>query len=126
MISLPQLNLQTLRKLVIVSVAMFGFGFALIPFYQKICEVSGVNSVMKKDEVVNTQVDAARVVTIDFDSNLRSSLPWSFRPLETSLRVHPGELTTVMYEIRNTSARAITGQAIPSRSEEHTSELQSH
>jgi cytochrome c oxidase assembly protein subunit 11 len=114
MISLPQLNLQTLRKLVIVSVAMFGFGFALIPFYQKICEVTGVNSVLKKDEVVNTQVDAARVVTIEFDSNLRSSLPWTFRPLETSLRVHPGELATVMYEIRNTSARAITGQAIPS------------
>jgi len=114
MISLPQLNLQTLRKLVIVSVAMFGFGFALIPFYQKICEVTGVNNVLKADVVENTQVDPARLVTIEFDSNLSGKLPWTFKPLQTSVRVHPGELTTVMYEIRNTAQRPVTGQAIPS------------
>jgi cytochrome c oxidase assembly protein subunit 11 len=109
-----QSNRLTMRKLVIVAVAMFGFGFALVPFYQKICEVTGINNVIKADEVANTQVDAARFVTIEFDSNLRSKLPWSFRPLQTNARVHPGELATVMYEIRNNSDRAVTGQAIPS------------
>ena len=73
--SLSQANLQTMRKLFIVSVAMFGFGFALIPFYQKICEVTGVNLLLKPAEITNTQVDTARFVTIEFDSNLRSSLP---------------------------------------------------
>lgn len=114
MVNLSQINQHTMRKLLVVSVAMFGFGFALIPFYQKICEVTGVNRLFKADEVANTQVDAARFVTIEFDSNLRSELPWSFRPLQTSVRIHPGELTTVVYEVRNTSTRAITGQAIPS------------
>jgi cytochrome c oxidase assembly protein subunit 11 len=114
MINILQLNLSTMRKLFVVSVAMFGFGFALVPFYQKICEVTGVNRLLKADEVTNTQVDAARFVTIEFDSNLRTALPWTFRPLQTSVRIHPGELTTVVYEIRNTSDRAITGQAIPS------------
>ena len=114
MTTLAQSNLLTLRKLLVVAVAMFGFGFALVPFYQKICEVTGVNSVIKADVVTNTQVDAARFVTIEFDSNLRSELPWTFRPLQASVRVHPGELTTVHYEIRNTSSRAVTGQAIPS------------
>lgn len=114
MINLLQINLQTMRKLFIVSVAMFGFGFALIPFYQKICEVTGINRLIKPDVVANTQVDLARLVTIELDSNLRSDLPWTFRPLQTSVRVHPGELTTITYEIRNTSNRAITGQAIPS------------
>jgi cytochrome c oxidase assembly protein subunit 11 len=114
MISLPQMNLVTMRKLFIVSVAMFGFGFALVPFYQKICEVTGVNRLLKPDAVANTQVDFARSVTIEFDSNLRSELPWTFRPLQTSVRIHPGELVTIMYEIRNNSTRAITGQAIPS------------
>ena len=109
-----QSNLLTMRKLLVVAVAMFGFGFALVPFYQKICEVTGVNSLLKPDEVANTQVDAARFVTIEFDSNLRSNLPWTFRPLQTSVRIHPGELATVMYEIRNNSDRAVTGQAIPS------------
>jgi cytochrome c oxidase assembly protein subunit 11 len=114
MVTQAQSNLLTMRKLLIVAVAMFGFGFALVPFYQKICEVTGINSVIKPDEITNTQLDAARLVTIEFDSNLRSNLPWTFRPLQTSARIHPGELTTVMYEIRNNSDRAVTGQAIPS------------
>jgi cytochrome c oxidase assembly protein subunit 11 len=114
MVTQTQSNLLTMRKLTIVAVAMFGFGFALIPFYQKICEVTGVNNVLKADTVENTQVDAARSVTIEFDSNLSGKLPWTFRPLQSNVRVHPGELTTVMYEIRNTSDRAITGQAVPS------------
>jgi cytochrome c oxidase assembly protein subunit 11 len=114
MVTQAQSKLLTMRKLLIVAVAMFGFGYALVPFYLKICEVTGVNSVMKADEVANTQIDMARFVTIEFDSNLRSNLPWTFRPLQTNVRIHPGELTTVMYEIRNNSGRAVTGQAIPS------------
>ena len=114
MVTQAQSNLLTMRKLFVVAVAMFGFGYALVPFYQKICEVTGINSLLKPDEVTNTQVDAARFVTIEFDSNLRSKLPWTFRPLQTSVRIHPGELATVMYEIRNNSDRAVTGQAIPS------------
>ena len=114
MVNHTQINLSTMRKLVVIAVAMFGFGFALVPFYKKICEVTGINSVIKADAVANTQIDAARLVTIEFDSNLRSNLPWTFRPLLASVRVHPGELATVTYEIRNNSDHAITGQAIPS------------
>ena len=114
MVTQAQSNLLTMRKLLVVAVAMFGFGFALVPFYQKICEVTGINSLLKPDEVTNTQVDPARFVTVEFDYNLRSNLPWTFRPLQTSVRIHPGELATVMYEIRNNSDRAVTGQAIPS------------
>ena len=114
MVTQAQSNLLTMRKLVVVAVAMFGFGYALVPFYQKICEVTGINRLFKPDEISNTQIDPARLVTIEFDSNLRSNLPWTFRPLEISTRVHPGELMTVVYEIKNTSNRAVTGQAIPS------------
>ncbi len=109
-----QSNLLTMRKLFVVAVAMFGFGFAMIPFYKKICEVTGVNNVLKADTVENTQIDTARFVTIEFDSNLSGKLPWTFRPLQSSVRIHPGEMTTVMYEIRNTADRAVTGQAVPS------------
>jgi cytochrome c oxidase assembly protein subunit 11 len=107
-------NALMMRKLLVVACAMFGFGFALVPFYNKICEVTGINNVIKRDEVGNTQVDAARTVTLEFDTNLRSELPWTFKPMEKSMRLHPGELKQVMFEIRNNSNRAITGQAIPS------------
>lgn len=114
MVVSPQANLTTLRKLLVVAVAMFGFGFALVPFYKKICEVTGVNNVLKADEIANTQVDAARWLTVEFDANVRTDLPWTFRSLEKSVRFHPGELMQVTFEIRNNSSRAITGQAIPS------------
>jgi len=107
-------NAMMLRKLLVVACAMFGFGFALVPFYNKICEVTGINNVIKRDEVSNTQVDAARTVTLEFDANLRSGLPWTFKPLEKSMRLHPGELRQAMFEIRNNSDRPVTGQAIPS------------
>lgn len=103
-----------MRKLLVVACVMFGFGFALVPFYKKICEVTGVNNVLRADEVANTQVDAARWLTVEFDTNVRDNLPWTFRPIEKSVRFHPGQLMQVDFEIRNNSNRAITGQAIPS------------
>ncbi len=114
MVSHAHANQQTLMKLLVIAVAMFGFGFALVPFYRAICDALGLNSVVKADRVANTQVDASRFVTIEFDTNLRSNLPWTFAALEKSVRIHPGALTQVMFEVRNQSDRPVTGQAIPS------------
>ena len=112
---MTQENLQNrlvLKKLLFVTVLMFIFGYALIPFYKKICEVTGIN----KDKVVvsNTQVDPARWVTIEFDANIGAKLPWKFEPQTTSLRLHPGEMKQVMYRVVNLTDRTIVGQAIPS------------
>jgi len=63
--------------------------------------------------VANTQVDLSRTVTIEFDSNTHN-LPWRFRPLQNYVKVHPGELTTVEYEIVNVREAPVTGQAVPS------------
>jgi cytochrome c oxidase assembly protein subunit 11 len=106
-------NRTLLFKLAPVAVAMFGFGSALVPFYEKICEVTGLRDIARADTVANTQVDLTRAVRIEFDSNVRK-LPWTFRPLQPILEVHPGELTQAMFEIVNTTDRAMTGQAIPS------------
>jgi cytochrome c oxidase assembly protein subunit 11 len=60
----------------------------------------------------NTQVDASRTITVEFDANSRG--PWEFKPAQRSLQVHPGELATVMYEFQNTQNRSMSAQAIPS------------
>lgn len=107
-------NRAMLKRLAFMAVVMFGFGFALVPFYQKICEVTGLNNLAQPDEApVNTQVDRSRLLTIEFDANTRD-LPWEFRPLTRSLRAHPGELVQVVYEVRNRSTAPIVGQAVPS------------
>lgn len=107
-------NAVTMRKLLVVALVMFGFGFAMVPFYKKLCEVTGLNSIVKPDTVTNTQVDTGRSLTMEFDVNVRSDLPWTFRAIQKSVRFHPGELVQVEFEVRNNSDRPLTGQAIPS------------
>ncbi|HCY62150.1 MAG TPA: cytochrome c oxidase assembly protein [Oxalobacteraceae bacterium] len=111
-----KLNARMLGKLLVVAVMMFGFGYALIPVYKKICEITGINILTPKDatveEVANTQVDKSRTITIEFDGNAQG--PWRFRPTVASMQVHPGEMAQVVYEVVNTQPRAIDAQAIPS------------
>ena len=106
-------NKLLLRKLVVIAVAMFGFGFALVPIYKKICQAAGIYDIQKADVVSNTQVDTSRTLTIQFDANMRD-LPWTFRPLQKSVQAHPGELVHVVYEVTNTTDIDRLGQAIPS------------
>ena len=106
-------NRTLFAKLVVVVVAMFGFGYLLVPFYEKICEVTGLRNIDAADAVTNTQVDATRSVHIEFDTNLRN-LPWQFRALQLTADVHPGQVTQAMFEVVNLTDRPITGQAIPS------------
>ena len=107
-------NRLMLKKLVTVVVVMFAFGFALVPFYEKICQATGIRNLLQPDQgtPANTQVDASRTVTIEFDANIRD-LPWQFKPEQLSIKAHPGELVQVNYDIANTTGREIVGQAVP-------------
>jgi cytochrome c oxidase assembly protein subunit 11 len=115
-------NWHMLGKLGVVVGLMFAFGYALVPIYNSICTALGINvlSVAELDgqggkqasATQNTQVDTSRTITIEFDANSRG--PWEFKPEKRSVSVHPGELTTVMYEFRNTQNRTMAAQAIPS------------
>ena len=107
-------NRVMLMKLLVVAVLMGGFGYALVPLYKTICEITGINQLVKADaRPANSQIDTSRKVTIEFDAN-SNNLPWRFRPLTGSMEVHPGELVQVMYEVTNARDQPMTGQAIPS------------
>ena len=113
-------NARMLGKLAIVAAGMFGFGYAMIPLYKQICELTGVNVLAVGEREVpggsnakaNSQVDLTRTITVEFDANARG--PWEFRPAVRSVQVHPGELATVMYEFQNVQNRRMSAQAIPS------------
>ena len=113
-----QSNRRLVTRLAVVVVMMFGFGYALVPFYDQICRATGLRDLAIADTAVNTQVDATRTVRIEFDSNVRN-LPWTFKPQEPIVNVHPGEVRQVVYEVVNTTNRTITGQAIPSYGPQH-------
>jgi cytochrome c oxidase assembly protein subunit 11 len=118
-------NRRMLTKLLVVAAVMFGFGYSLVPMYRAICEALGINVLTlveqrsagggwftPKGQAVNTQVDTTRTITVEFDANVRG--PWDFKPAVRSVQVHPGELTTVMYEFTNIQNRTMAAQAIPS------------
>jgi cytochrome c oxidase assembly protein subunit 11 len=114
-------NMTMAGKLVVITIAMLGFGYALGPIYTAICEITGINILalgernntgVDVDKVANTQVDRSRTITVEFDANSRG--PWEFKPAQRSMQVHPGELVTVMYEFQNVQNRRMAAQAIPS------------
>ncbi len=108
-------------KLTVIAVVMLAFGYALGPIYNAICEMTGINVLALGErnttgvdvtKVVNSQVDRSRTITVEFDANSRG--PWEFKPAQRSLQVHPGEMTTVVYEFQNVQNRRMAAQAIPS------------
>ncbi|MDI1269883.1 MAG: cytochrome c oxidase assembly protein [Polaromonas sp.] len=114
-------NFRMVGKLGVIVLGMFAFGYALVPIYKAICEMTGINILALGDRQIpgatsnlsaNTQVDTSRSITVEFDANARG--PWMFKPAQRSLQVHPGELMTVMYEFQNVQNRTMSAQAIPS------------
>lgn len=115
-------NQKLFSKLAAIAIGMFGFGYALVPFYYEICAAWGVNSLGEvRAEPLNTQVDKTRTITVELDANSHG-LPWRFKPLVNHIEVHPGEVATVEYEVVNQRGEAITGQAVPSYGPERAAE----
>ena len=124
--SIRNANIRMVGKLAVVTAGMFAFGYALVPIYNAICEMTGINILSLSERQVpgngsagpnaklpaNTQVDLSRTITVEFDANARG--PWEFKPAQRSIKVHPGELATVMYEFQNVQNRRMAAQAIPS------------
>lgn len=108
-------NKRMMRKLLFVVVVMLGFGFLLVPFYNKLCEATGIQGTRTElPAPLNTQVDTSRWVTVEFDANTSGELPWRFEALQQKIRVHPGALTQVFYKVANTASMPQEGQAVPS------------
>lgn len=110
-------NWSMFGKLALFATMMFGFGWAMIPLYNAICEATGLRVLTQRDDGAqeiarNSQVDTTRTIIVEFDAN--SHGPWRFKPQVRSVQAHPGELVTVEYELENLVEHTVAGQAIPS------------
>lgn len=105
----------TIRLLVVV-VAMFGFGFALVPLYDVFCDITGINGKTENQAAVwkDVSVDESRTVTVEFITRTNTGMPWEFRAETKRVEVHPGEVNTVSFYVRNPAGSEIIAQAIPS------------
>lgn len=109
---------RQLLQLGLVVGGMFAFGFAMVPLYDVICDITGLNgrssTVSQKSEVVNQTVDTDRVVTVEFTTTVNGRADWTFGSEQRRVKVHPGALTLVHFNAKNLQGRDVVGQAVPS------------
>jgi cytochrome c oxidase assembly protein subunit 11 len=94
--------------------AMVGASFAAVPLYRMFCQVTGFGGTTQVSEAAPTDVPADakdRMVTVRFDGNVNSQLPWKFEPAQREVTVKVGEQTLAFYRAKNLSSQTITGQA---------------
>ena len=109
-----RMNMRLVARLAVLTVVMFGFGYALVPLYDTFCVAFGLNG---KTKITDTQtaaadgVDEDRLITVQFTSHTATGLPWEFRPLTRTVKVHPGEVMDAVYFAQNNSSSPMFGRA---------------
>ncbi|MAT64518.1 MAG: cytochrome c oxidase assembly protein [Gammaproteobacteria bacterium] len=112
-----QATRRTLRRMLFVTVGMFGFGFAMVPFYNVFCDITGLNGKTASgpaQALEESPVDSDRTVTVEFIANLNQGMPWEFRPEVNKMEVQPGKAYTVRFYAHNNSGREVVAHAVPS------------
>jgi cytochrome c oxidase assembly protein subunit 11 len=109
-------NKKLVRKLIWLVIGAILFAFALVPLYNVLCTISGLNGKTNATaaESANTKVDNTRWVDVQFTTNVMPGLGWNFYPKKSSVRLHPGQIETVIFVAKNTTNEVVVGQAVPS------------
>lgn len=109
-------NNKMVIKLLVIVLGMFGFGFALVPLYDVLCDALGINGKPSDTAAVYeaVEIDKSRLITVDFITRANSGMPWEFRAETRQVKVHPGQLNKVNFYVKNPTKAAIVGQAVPS------------
>lgn len=108
---------RTVIKLFVFAIAMFGFGYVMVPIYDVLCDITGLNGKtgeISQSEAETNRVDVDRLVTVEFDTNVNPALPWKFKVAEYKMKIHPGEIAEAVFIVENKSDRSVIGQAVPS------------
>lgn len=111
-------HVKLVAILAAIVLGMFGFGFALVPIYNSLCQTLGINGKTNTEAIAfnpaTTPVAVNRTVLVEFVATNNSSVPWAFYPKVNKLEVHPGEIARLAFYAENKSDRRMTVQAIPS------------
>jgi len=111
-----QANRKLTWQLWLFAAGFLAFGFALVPLYNVLCDVTGYGdrSKLRQAASVVEAPDATRTITIELISSVPTFGSWEFRPLRAQLEVHPGKLYEATFYARNLREQPMTAQAVPS------------
>ena len=119
---------RLVKKLTVVVFAMFGFGFALVPMYNLVCDAFGINGRFleiqdgsytaeegsTKGKKLAARKDLSRTVTVQFTTTLNQNMAWEFRTMTRTMELHPGEIKQVKFYAKNNTDKTVVAQAVPS------------
>ena len=106
---------SVIRQLVILTIAMFGFGYLLVPLYDVFCDITGFGGRTNTVSVAATEApDLEREIRIEFVTTTNEYAPFEFGADVDSMTVHPGKMYYATFTARNLSARDVVTQAVPS------------
>ena len=107
---------RLVTKLLLTVVGMFGFGFAMVPLYDVICDITGLNGKTGGQVVQEEEAKPVgdREITVQFLAQNAAGMDWEFRANDPQVKVKPGEIKVVSYHASNSHNYIMTGQAIPS------------
>ena len=110
---MPRNHSKLVRKLVLLAVGMFGFGFAMWPLYNVFCDLTGLGGRgVQVVESAGALQKSDRQIKLRFDASVNSSLPWAVQPKEKSVTVSLGEMSEALYLAMNQSDEAVIGRAM--------------
>ncbi len=105
-------------KMVLLAFAMFGFGYLMVPLYDIICDITGLNGKTGRvsiESVASAETIAEdRQVTVEFTASINQGGSWIFRPDVKTMSVVPGQLYQTSYYAENLNSNAVVAQATPS------------
>jgi cytochrome c oxidase assembly protein subunit 11 len=111
-------NGRSFARVALVAVAMFGFGYLLVPLYDVFCEITGLNGKTGRIDAAAVEArytpDESRLITVQFVANNNVGMPWKFGPEVATMEVHPGKVYTAAFTAQNPTHADMVGQAVPS------------
>ncbi len=110
----PRTNKKVIMPLIGYALLMFGLGFAMVPLYEKFCQITGITDTTARKTVEDYTINKNRVIRVEFDATINQDLEFEFRPLTPFVEVHPGETREVNFFVKNNTQRDIVAQAVPS------------
>ena len=110
-----QENKKLTLKLLAFALGSFAFGFALVPLYDVLCDITGFGdqSQLARARMAVEAPDDSRTITVDFIADLPSVGNWEFHPTVASMDIHPGRLYKTEFFAHNLTGHATTAQAVP-------------
>jgi cytochrome c oxidase assembly protein subunit 11 len=108
-------NRSLLIRLLLFTTGAFGFGYALVPLYDVLCDVTGFGNERRlaQKSVIDVKPDTSREIVVEFLAELPSNGNWEFKPVLARMTVHPGQLYTADFIAKNLTGRDTVAQAVP-------------